>query len=112
MGDVLTEGDIVAVKVIEIDSNGKMRLGGVPVTLAPELNPVYHAGAVFASNYMVTMLAVAARLLGDAGIGEPWRGRPVPCWGRQPPSASVLWLSQICAPAWPANRPHSFAQPV
>ena len=26
MGDVLTEGDTVAVKVIEIDGNGKMRL--------------------------------------------------------------------------------------
>ena len=26
VGDVLTEGDIVAVKVIEIDGNGKMRL--------------------------------------------------------------------------------------
>jgi polyribonucleotide nucleotidyltransferase len=26
VGDVLSEGDIVAVKVIEIDGNGKMRL--------------------------------------------------------------------------------------
>lgn len=61
------EGDLAAVAVADALVR---RLGGVPVTLAPELKPVYHAGAVFASNYMVTMLAVAARLLGDAGIGR------------------------------------------
>jgi len=44
------------------------RLGGVPVTLAPELKPLYHAGAVFASNYLVTLVAVAARLLEGAGL--------------------------------------------
>ena len=46
------------------------RLGGVPVTLAPEAKPLYHAGAVFASNYLVTMLAEAMRLLEEAGIGR------------------------------------------
>jgi predicted short-subunit dehydrogenase-like oxidoreductase (DUF2520 family) len=46
------------------------RLGGVPLTLAPEAKPLYHAGAVFASNYVVTMLAAAVRLLEDAGIGH------------------------------------------
>jgi predicted short-subunit dehydrogenase-like oxidoreductase (DUF2520 family) len=61
------EGDLAAVAVADALVR---RLGGVPVTLAPELKPVYHAGAVFASNYVVTMLAVAARLLGDAGIGR------------------------------------------
>ncbi len=44
------------------------RLGGTPVTLAPELKPLYHAGAVFASNYLVTLMAVATRLLETAGI--------------------------------------------
>ncbi len=46
------------------------RLGGVPVPLAPELKPVYHAGAVFASNYVVTMLAAATRLLEEAGMAR------------------------------------------
>jgi len=46
------------------------RLGGVPVTLAPELKPVYHAGAVFASNYLVALVSVAARLLEEAGLSR------------------------------------------
>jgi len=59
------EGDLAAVAVADAMVR---RLGGVPVTLAPEKKPVYHAGAVFASNYVVTMLTVAARLLAEAGI--------------------------------------------
>jgi predicted short-subunit dehydrogenase-like oxidoreductase (DUF2520 family) len=61
------EGDLDAVLVADALAR---RLGGVPVTLAPERKPAYHAGAVFASNYVVTMLAVAARLLAAAGL-EP-----------------------------------------
>lgn len=61
------EGDLAAVAVADAIVR---RLGGVPVTLAPETKPAYHAGAVFASNYVVTMLAAAVRLLGDAGIGR------------------------------------------
>jgi predicted short-subunit dehydrogenase-like oxidoreductase (DUF2520 family) len=61
------EGDLAAVAVADQLAR---RLGGIPVTLAPEQKPVYHAGAVFASNYVVTMLAVAARLLGQAGIAR------------------------------------------
>lgn len=59
------EGDLAAVGVADAIVR---RLGGVPVTLAPELKPLYHAGAVLASNYLVTLLAVAARFLADAGI--------------------------------------------
>lgn len=59
------EGDLEAVAVADAIVR---RLGGVPVTLAPEAKPLYHAGAVFASNYVVTMLAVAVRLLEDAGV--------------------------------------------
>jgi predicted short-subunit dehydrogenase-like oxidoreductase (DUF2520 family) len=59
------EGEFGAVAVADAMVR---RLGGVPVTLAPEQKPAYHAGAVFASNYVVTMLAAAARLLADAGI--------------------------------------------
>ena len=46
------------------------RLGGVPLTIAPEAKPLYHAGAVFASNYVVTMVAVALRLLESAGLAR------------------------------------------
>ncbi len=46
------------------------RLGGVPLTLAPEAKPRYHAGAVFASNYLVTMLATSLRLLEEAGLAR------------------------------------------
>jgi predicted short-subunit dehydrogenase-like oxidoreductase (DUF2520 family) len=59
------EGDLGAVAVADAIVR---RLGGSPVTLAPESKPLYHAGAVFASNYLVTLVAVAARLLEDAGI--------------------------------------------
>jgi predicted short-subunit dehydrogenase-like oxidoreductase (DUF2520 family) len=61
----ILEGDLPA--VLAADAIVR-RLGGIPVTLAPELKPVYHAGAVFASNYLVTMLAAATRLLDAAGI--------------------------------------------
>ena len=60
------EGEVAAVAVADAIVR---RLGGSPVTLAPELKPLYHAAAVFASNYLVTMVAVAARLMEDAGIG-------------------------------------------
>lgn len=61
------EGDLEAVGVADALVR---RLGGVPLTLAPEAKPLYHAGAVFASNYVVTMLAEALRLLESAGIGR------------------------------------------
>jgi len=61
------EGDLGAVGVADALVR---RLGGIPVTLAPEAKPLYHAGAVFASNYVVTMLAEAVRLLQDAGLGR------------------------------------------
>ncbi|MGA2384529.1 MAG: Rossmann-like and DUF2520 domain-containing protein [Gemmatimonadales bacterium] len=61
------EGDLEAVGVADALVR---RLGGVPLTIAPEAKPLYHAGAVFASNYLVTMLAEALRLLEDAGIGR------------------------------------------
>lgn len=59
------EGDVAAVAVADAMVR---RLGGVSLPLAPELKPRYHAGAVFASNYLVTMLATAVRLLEEAGL--------------------------------------------
>jgi len=59
------EGDLGAVGVADALVR---RIGGVPVTVAPELKPLYHAGAVLASNYLVGLVAAAARLLERAGI--------------------------------------------
>jgi predicted short-subunit dehydrogenase-like oxidoreductase (DUF2520 family) len=61
------EGDLEAVGVADALVR---RLGGVPLTLAPEAKPLYHAGAVFASNYVVAMLAQAVRLFEAAGIAR------------------------------------------
>jgi predicted short-subunit dehydrogenase-like oxidoreductase (DUF2520 family) len=59
------EGDFEAVRV----ADGLVRaLGGVPVMIAPEAKALYHAGAVFAANYLVTALATAERLLEQAGL--------------------------------------------
>jgi predicted short-subunit dehydrogenase-like oxidoreductase (DUF2520 family) len=46
---------------------------GEPFRLADELRPLYHAAAVFASNYLVVISDIAARLFADAGVPEPIR---------------------------------------
>jgi predicted short-subunit dehydrogenase-like oxidoreductase (DUF2520 family) len=46
-------------------------LGAVPFRLPDERRPLYHAAAVFASNYLVATSAVAARLFAIAGVPEP-----------------------------------------
>jgi predicted short-subunit dehydrogenase-like oxidoreductase (DUF2520 family) len=43
-------------------------MGGTVLPLDPERKPIYHAAAVFASNYVVTALAVAERLMASAGV--------------------------------------------
>jgi predicted short-subunit dehydrogenase-like oxidoreductase (DUF2520 family) len=48
-------------------------LGGSPFRLADELRPLYHAAAVFASNYLVATSSVAERLLAEAGMTDPSR---------------------------------------
>ena len=45
-------------------------LGGLPLIVPPALRPVYHAAAVFASNYVVAAAAVVARTLSEAGVSE------------------------------------------
>lgn len=45
-------------------------LGGRALVVPPTLRPVYHAAAVFASNYVVAAAAVVARTLAEAGIAE------------------------------------------
>ena len=48
-------------------------LGGDPFRLADELRPLYHAAAVFASNYLVTTAAIAEALFAAAGVPDPAR---------------------------------------
>lgn len=45
-------------------------LGGMPLVIPPALRPTYHAAAVIASNYLIALLALAARLLEEASV-EP-----------------------------------------
>lgn len=46
-------------------------VGGRPFRLADEAKPLYHAAAVFASNYLVTVTALAEELERSAGVPEP-----------------------------------------
>lgn len=51
------------------------RIGGTPLDVAPGGKPLYHAGAVFASNYLVAVLDAAEGLFEAAGIPRD-AGRP------------------------------------
>ncbi|MEM5819047.1 MAG: Rossmann-like and DUF2520 domain-containing protein [Desulfitobacterium hafniense] len=44
------------------------QLGGIPHQLDPQQKPLYHAGAVVASNYLVTLAGLAVQLFEEAGI--------------------------------------------
>jgi predicted short-subunit dehydrogenase-like oxidoreductase (DUF2520 family) len=44
------------------------RMGGEPLRVNPGGKPLYHAGAVFASNYLVAICHAAERLFESAGI--------------------------------------------
>ena len=46
-------------------------VGGVPFTLREEMKPLYHAAAVFSSNYLVTVESLAERLFRLAGVEDP-----------------------------------------
>ena len=48
-------------------------LEGGPFRLSDELRPLYHAAAVFASNYLVTASAIAESLWAEAGVPDPAR---------------------------------------
>jgi predicted short-subunit dehydrogenase-like oxidoreductase (DUF2520 family) len=45
--------------------------GGRPMRIDDEHKPLYHAAAVFASNYLVTVAALAEEIALAAGIGQP-----------------------------------------
>jgi predicted short-subunit dehydrogenase-like oxidoreductase (DUF2520 family) len=59
----------------EVDAEFGERLardiGAVPFVLDDEVKPLYHAGAVFAANYLVTVEALAERVMRAAGIDDP-----------------------------------------
>ncbi len=46
-------------------------VGGRSFRLVDEAKPIYHAAAVFASNYLVAITALADELFRDAGMPEP-----------------------------------------
>lgn len=46
-------------------------LGGRPFRLADDDRAIYHAAAVFASNYLITTTWIAGRLLALAGVHDP-----------------------------------------
>lgn len=45
-------------------------LRGRPLVVPPSLRPLYHAAAVFASNYFLALVTTAERLLREAGVPE------------------------------------------
>jgi len=61
------EGDAAALAVLE---PALRAAGAVPVTIDATAKTVYHAAAVFASNYLVTLLDTALRAYQAAGISE------------------------------------------
>lgn len=46
-------------------------VGAEPFRLAEEVKPLYHAAAVFASNFVVAITAIAEQLFAEAGLSEP-----------------------------------------
>jgi predicted short-subunit dehydrogenase-like oxidoreductase (DUF2520 family) len=46
-------------------------LGGRPLLLQPDTKPLYHAAAVMASNYAVTLMGQSAELLARCGLAGP-----------------------------------------
>ncbi|MFI5207879.1 MAG: Rossmann-like and DUF2520 domain-containing protein [Gemmatimonadales bacterium] len=59
------EGDAAAVRAGRLLARA---LGGVPVLVRASARPAYHAGAVFASNFVVALLAAAEDLLVRCGM--------------------------------------------
>jgi predicted short-subunit dehydrogenase-like oxidoreductase (DUF2520 family) len=62
------EGDAAAVAVLE---PALLAIGARPVAIDAAAKTIYHAAAVFASNYLTTVLDAALRAYQAAGIPEP-----------------------------------------
>lgn len=61
------DGDAEAVRALETFVR---RIGGRPLRVRTSRKALYHAGAVFASNYVVTVLDAALGLFTKAGLGR------------------------------------------
>jgi predicted short-subunit dehydrogenase-like oxidoreductase (DUF2520 family) len=59
------EGDADALAVLKPAFE---RIGAIVFDIVPELKPVYHAGGIFACNYLVALIEAALRAHGKAGI--------------------------------------------
>jgi predicted short-subunit dehydrogenase-like oxidoreductase (DUF2520 family) len=57
-------------RAVEAGERIAQDIGMRPFRIATKAKPIYHAGAVFASNYLVVVEAVAQRLLRHAGLSD------------------------------------------
>jgi predicted short-subunit dehydrogenase-like oxidoreductase (DUF2520 family) len=48
-------------------------VGGIPFRLDDDRKPLYHAAAVFCSNYLTVLVGISERLFARAGVEEPRR---------------------------------------
>jgi len=62
------DGDAAALKTL---TPFVRAIGGVPLRVKAGRKPLYHAGAVFASNYLVAVLEAGLRLFEEAGVRRP-----------------------------------------
>lgn len=76
IADPISGADRLAGATWGVEGNGAAALaerivhacGGRVLRIAPGGKPIYHAAAVFAGNYAVTLLSVAERLMEQAGV--------------------------------------------
>ncbi|MFA5323109.1 MAG: DUF2520 domain-containing protein, partial [Smithella sp.] len=57
-------------KALTTAKNIIRHLEGIPIIIAPDQKPLYHAAACFASNYMVSLLNVVESIYQSIGIRE------------------------------------------
>jgi predicted short-subunit dehydrogenase-like oxidoreductase (DUF2520 family) len=62
------EGDADATTALEQLARD---IHAIPVQIDPAVKPLYHAAAVFSSNYILTLLDAAISLFGTTGLDEP-----------------------------------------
>jgi len=62
------EGDLLAVeKARRIVTD----LGGIPFEIPASMKPLYHAGCVVASNYLIALIHICTRIFRELGKAEP-----------------------------------------
>jgi predicted short-subunit dehydrogenase-like oxidoreductase (DUF2520 family) len=58
-------------ELLEVGEDLAREVGGIPFRLDDDVKPLYHAAAVFCSNYLVTVEGVAEHLFRAAGVADP-----------------------------------------